>query len=61
MTKSGLIQRIAQTQSHLIERDVALAVNMMLGHIRARSLKLTQYQRVTALTIPTKAKSIHVV
>ena len=30
MTKSELIQRIAQTQSHLVERDVALAVNMML-------------------------------
>ena len=36
MTKSGLIQRIAQTQRHLIERDVALAVNMMLEHIAAR-------------------------
>ena len=33
MTKSELIQRIAQTQSHLVERDVALAVNMMLEHM----------------------------
>ena len=33
MTKSELIQRIAQTQSHLVERDVALAVNMMLDHM----------------------------
>ena len=33
MTKSELIQRIAQTQSHLGERDVALAVNMMLEHM----------------------------
>ena len=30
MTKSELIERIAQAQSHLVERDVALAVNMML-------------------------------
>ena len=35
MTKSELIQRIAQTQSHLVERDVALAVNMMLEHMAA--------------------------
>ena len=35
MTKSRLIQRIAQTQSHLVERDVALAVNMMLEHMAA--------------------------
>ena len=35
MTKSGLIQRIAQTQSHLVERDVALAVNMMHEHMAA--------------------------
>ena len=33
MTKSELIQRIAQTQSHLVERDVALAVNMVLEHM----------------------------
>ena len=33
MTKSELIQRIAQTQSHLVERDVALAVNLMLKHM----------------------------
>ena len=33
MTKSELIQQIAQTQSHLVERDVALAVNMMLEHM----------------------------
>ena len=31
------------------------------GMARARSLKLAQYQRVTALTVPTKAISIHVV
>ena len=35
MTKPELIQRIAQTQSHRIERDVALAVNMMLEHMAA--------------------------
>ena len=35
MTKSELIERIAQTQSHLVERDVALAVNMMLEHMAA--------------------------
>ena len=35
MTKSELIQRIARTQSHLVERDVALAVNMMLDHMAA--------------------------
>lgn len=33
MTKSELIERIAQTQSHLAERDVALAVNTMLEHM----------------------------
>ena len=33
MTKSELIQRIAETQSHLVQRDVALAVNMMLEHL----------------------------
>ena len=33
MTKSELIQRIAHTQRHLVERDVALAVNMMLEHM----------------------------
>ena len=33
MTKSELIQRIAQTQPHLVDRDVALAVNMMLEHM----------------------------
>ena len=35
MTKSELIERIAQAQSHLVERDVALAVNMMLDHMAA--------------------------
>ena len=35
MTKSELIQRIAQTQSDLVERDVASAVNMMLEHMAA--------------------------
>ena len=35
MTKSELIQRIAQTQSHLVEQDVALAVNLMLEHMSA--------------------------
>lgn len=35
MTKSELIQRIAQTQPHLVERDVASAVNMMLEHMAA--------------------------
>ena len=33
MTKSELIERIAQAQSHLVERDVALAANMMLDHM----------------------------
>ena len=33
MTKSQLIQRVAHTQRHLVERDVALAVNMMLEHM----------------------------
>ena len=33
MTRSELIQRIAHTQRHLFERDVALAVNMMLEHM----------------------------
>ena len=36
MTKSQLIERIARNQSHLVERDVALAVNMMLEHMTAR-------------------------
>ena len=36
MTKSELIERIAQAQSHLVERDVALAVNMMLVHMAER-------------------------
>ena len=35
MTRSELIQRISQTQSHLVERDVALAVNMMLEQLAA--------------------------
>ena len=35
MTKSELIQRIAHTQSQLVERDVASAVNMMLEHMTA--------------------------
>ena len=35
MTKSELIQRIAQTQSHLVERDIALAVSMMLENMTA--------------------------
>ena len=35
MTKSELIKRIAQTQSDLVERHVALAVNMMLDHMAA--------------------------
>ena len=36
LTKSELIQRIAHTQSHLVERDIALAVHMMLEHMAAR-------------------------
>ena len=36
MTKSQLIERIARKQSHLVERDVALAVNRMLEHMTAR-------------------------
>ena len=35
MTKSRLIERMARKQSHLVERDVALAVNMVLEHITA--------------------------
>lgn len=35
MTRSELIQRIAQTQPHFVERDVALAVNMMLDQMTA--------------------------
>ena len=35
MNRSELIQRIAQTQPHLVERDVALAVNTMLEHMAA--------------------------
>ena len=34
-TKSQPIARIARKQSHLVECDVALAVNMMLGHMTA--------------------------
>ena len=33
MTKSELIHRIAQNQSQLAERDVELAVKMMLDHM----------------------------
>lgn len=33
MTKSELIQRFAQPQSRLVERDVALAVNLTLEHM----------------------------
>ena len=37
MTRSESIsdQRIVQTPSHLVERDVVLAVNMMLEHMSA--------------------------
>ena len=35
MTKSQFIERIARDQPHLVERDVALAVNMMLEHMTA--------------------------
>ena len=35
MTKSELIERMAQAQSDLAERDVASAVNMMLEHMAA--------------------------
>ena len=35
MTKSQLIGRMAHKQSHLVERDVALAVNTMLEHMTA--------------------------
>ena len=35
MTKSQLIERIARDQPHLVERDVTLAVNMMLEHMTA--------------------------
>ena len=35
MTKSQLIERIAREQSHLVEHDVALAVNTMLEHMTA--------------------------
>ena len=35
MTKSELIRRIAQAQPELVERDVALAVNMMLERMAA--------------------------
>ena len=35
MTKSELIHRIEQTQSLPVERDVALAVHMMLEHMAA--------------------------
>ena len=33
MTKSQLVERIAHKQSHLVERDVALAMNTMLEHM----------------------------
>ena len=35
MTKSDLIQRIAQKQSQIVERDVELAVKIMLDQIAA--------------------------
>ena len=35
MTKTELIHRIAQNQPQLVERDVALAVKMMLDHMTA--------------------------
>ena len=35
MTKSQLIERIARKQSHLVERDGALAVNTILEHMTA--------------------------
>ena len=35
MTKSELTKRIAQTQPHLVEQDVAMAVNMMLEYMTA--------------------------
>ena len=35
MTKSELIQRIAQKQPHIVERDVELAVKMMLDQMTA--------------------------
>ena len=35
MTKSELIQRIAQTQYHLVERDIASAVHTILEHMAA--------------------------
>ena len=35
MTKSKLIQRIAQKQPHIVERDVDLAVKMVLEHMAA--------------------------
>ena len=35
MTKSQLIERIARKQSHVVERDVAQAANMMLEHMTA--------------------------
>ena len=33
MTKSQLIERIAHKQSHIVERDVTLAVSTMLEHM----------------------------
>ena len=36
MTKSQLTERLVRNQSHLVECDVALAVNRMLEHMTAR-------------------------
>ncbi len=35
MTRAELIQRIAHSQSHVVERDVELAVKVMLDHMAA--------------------------
>ena len=35
MTRAELIQWIAQSQSHVVERDVELAVKVMLDHMAA--------------------------
>ena len=35
MTRSELIHRIAQKQSHIVERDIELAVKMMLDQMAA--------------------------
>ena len=35
MTRAELIHRIAQSQSHVVERDVELAVKVMLDHMAA--------------------------